>query len=105
MHAQFDLDDAIYECNELGVEEEKPKLTSESLARDIYAMSGGRPKFEVGNAKPSPMIPKKEVYEALQDDINVVMRQKHAGYITTMGRKSSSWHLNKPPIHLLLTIQ
>ena len=70
-HVQFEPNDTVYEYADKDVEDEQAKLTSpESLARDIYTMSGGRPKFEVGNAKPtisSPMI-SNELHKALPDD-------------------------------------
>jgi len=72
------------------VENEQANSTSpESLASAMYAMSGTRSNSDFGSPKPSsafPVIPK-ELYEAISEEVKVILQQQHACYTDKYGNK------------------
>jgi len=88
----FESNDTIYEFNNDDRDTDYDNSTSpKSIARDIFTMSGSRPKSDSESPKISTtvsMIPK-ELYELVPEE---VMRQQHAYYLEKYGRGGGNPH-------------
>ena len=69
---------SMMHCENEIKEQEHPNSSPDSLAHDIYAMSGSKPSENSTSPNAFPMIPI-ELYEAIPEEVKLIMRQQQGG--------------------------